>query len=148
MGFICFFLSKKIYQENVILTTINILFQSQHLNFRVTLTRLSEISEKMEHICKVIFDSAFTIQSHAESMKKSWEPFRIYQPTSTANLAIICPNGLVLAVLVSWQILNGSQDFLHTFSMAFYHKWDVSLISDSLGSVSHSTLLDTKIYSL
>ena len=51
-----------------------------------------------------------------------------------------------MAVLVSWQILKGSQDFLHTFSMALYHKWDVkndfayvlqffSLISDSLGSV-------------
>jgi hypothetical protein len=42
--------------------------------------------------------------------------------------------------------LKGSQDFLHTFSMALYHKWDVkngfayvlqffSLISDSLGGV-------------
>ena len=44
--------------------------------------------------------------------------------------------------------LAGSQDFLHTFSMALYHKWDVkndfayvlqffSLISDGLGSVSY-----------
>ena len=52
-----------------------------------------------------------------------------------------------LAVLVSCQMLNGSQDFFHTFSMALYHKWDVkndfpyvlqffSLISDGLGSVS------------
>ena len=51
-----------------------------------------------------------------------------------------------LAVLVSWQVLNGSQDFFHPFSMALYHKWDVknalayvlqffSLITDSLGSV-------------
>ena len=40
--------------------------------------------------------------------------------------------------------LNGSQDFLYTFSMVFYYKLDVkndyviqffSLISDSLGSV-------------
>ena len=49
-------------------------------------------------------------------------------------------------MLVSWYILNGSQDFFHTFSMAFYYKWDVkndfayvlqfiSPISDSLGSV-------------
>ena len=30
-----------------------------------------------------------------------------------------------LAVLVSWEILNGSQDFLHTFSMALCHKWDI-----------------------
>ena len=48
----------------------------------------------------------------------------------------------VLAVLV----LKDSQDFLHTFSMALYHKWDVkngfayvltffSLISDGLGGV-------------
>ena len=49
-------------------------------------------------------------------------------------------------MLVSWRILKGSQDFLHTFNMALYHKWDVkngftyeltffSLISDGLGSV-------------
>ena len=48
-----------------------------------------------------------------------------------------------LAVLVSWQILKDSQDFLHTFSMALYHKWDVkngfayvlTLISCGLGGV-------------
>ena len=51
-----------------------------------------------------------------------------------------------LDVLVSWQILKGSQGFLHTFSMALYHKWDVkngfayvlqffSLISERLGCV-------------
>ena len=41
--------------------------------------RLSEISEKkLEHIGKVIFDIPFMIESHAESMKKSWELFRIY----------------------------------------------------------------------
>ena len=51
-----------------------------------------------------------------------------------------------LAALVSWQILKGSQDFVHTFSMALYHKWDVkngftfmlqffSLISDGLDGV-------------
>ena len=32
-----------------------------------------------------------------------------------------------LGVLVSWQILKGSQNFLHIFSMALYHKWDVNL---------------------
>ena len=52
-----------------------------------------------------------------------------------------------LAVLVSWQILKGPQDFFHTFNMALYHKWDVkndfpnllqflSLISDSLSNVN------------
>ena len=30
-----------------------------------------------------------------------------------------------LAVLVSWKILNGSEDFPHTSSIALYHKWDV-----------------------
>ena len=51
-----------------------------------------------------------------------------------------------LAVLVSLAYLKGSHDFLHTFSMAFYHKWDVQtgftfalqffmLISDGLGGV-------------
>ena len=54
-----------------------------------------------------------------------------------------------LAVLVSWEILNGSQDFFHTFSMALCHTWDVKndlayvlqffpLISGSLGSVEIS----------
>jgi hypothetical protein len=28
-------------------------------------------------------------------------------------------------VLVSWLILKGSHDFLHTFSMALYYKWGV-----------------------
>ena len=51
-----------------------------------------------------------------------------------------------LAGLVSWQILKGSQDFLHTFSMVLYYKWNIknsfacglqffSLISDGLGGV-------------
>ena len=57
-----------------------------------------------------------------------------------------------LAVLVSWYIQKGSQDFLHTFSMALYHKWDVkngfaygptyvlqffTLISDCLGGATN-----------
>ena len=40
--------------------------------------------KKMEHIGKDIFDIPFMIESHAENNKKSWEPFRIYQLTSTA----------------------------------------------------------------
>ena len=48
-----------------------------------------------------------------------------------------------LDVLVSWQTLKGSHDFLHTFSMALCYKWDVKtfalqffmLISDGLGGV-------------
>ena len=93
------------------------------------------------------FDTPFRIQSHAESMKKIVEPFRIYQLTSTANPAQftqLWPAGL--AVLVSWQILKGSHDFLHTFSMALFPKWGVKNgftfaleffmpISDGLGSV-------------
>ena len=55
-----------------------------------------------------------------------------------------------LAVLVSWQILNDSQDFFfHSFYMASYRKWNVkngfayvlhffSLISDGLASVNDS----------
>ena len=35
-----------------------------------TLPSLSEISEKLEHISKVIFDIQFLIQSYAENMKK------------------------------------------------------------------------------
>ena len=33
-----------------------------------------------------------------------------------------------LAVLVSWWILKGSHDFLHAFSMALYHKWDIKTV--------------------
>ena len=51
-----------------------------------------------------------------------------------------------LAVLVSWYIQKGSQDFLHTFTMTLYHKWGVKngftfalqfffLIFDGLGCV-------------
>ena len=30
-----------------------------------------------------------------------------------------------LAVLLSWELLKGSHDFLHSFSMALYYKWGV-----------------------
>ena len=66
-----------------------------------TLPRPSEISEK--NWSKVIVDIAFMSQSHAESMKKSWEPFRIYQLTSTANPAQFHKTWTNwLYVLVSW----------------------------------------------
>ena len=78
-------------------------------------------------------------------LRKSWEPFRIYQLTSTANPAQFTG----LAVLVSWTNLKGSHYFLRTFSVALYHKWVVKtgftfalqflmLISDSLGGVRGS----------
>ena len=51
--------------------------------------------EKLEHIGKVIFDIPFTIQSHAESMKKSWEPLRIYQLTK-GQLISKCPFGVLV----------------------------------------------------
>ena len=41
--------------------------------------------EKMEGQGETIFDTPFMIQSHAESMKKDWEVFRICQLNSTAN---------------------------------------------------------------
>ena len=67
----------------------------------------------------------------------------IHLLTSTANSAIISAG---LAVLFSWRIVKGSQDFLHTSSMVLYHKWYVknsfayvlqffSPISDGLGGV-------------
>ena len=57
-----------------------------------------------------------------------------------------------LAVLLSWWTLKGSQDFLHSFSMALYHRWGVKtaftfalqffmLISDSLGVVTKLAIL-------
>ena len=62
------------------------------------------------------------IQSHAERMKKSWEPFRIYQLTRTANQAIICEIGLY--------IINGMSKMALPLYSNFF-----SLISDGLGGV-------------
>ena len=80
-------------------------------------------------------------QSHAKSTKKnpgSHLRSTSYQPNFTNYGWIACASQLVDP---KW--LPG---FFHTFSMAFYHKWDVkndfvyvlqffSLISDGLGSV-------------
>ena len=101
----------------------------------------------MEHIGKVIFDIPFMIESHAESMKKSWELFRIYTSYEISQSSPISQIMAGLDVSVLFWILKGSQDFFHSFSMALYHKRDdkndfayvlqfFSLISDSLGSVS------------
>ena len=40
--------------------------------------------EKLEGKGEASFDNPFMMQSHAER-RKLWEPFRIYQLTSTAN---------------------------------------------------------------
>jgi hypothetical protein len=53
--------------------------------------------------------------------KKSWEPFRSCLLDSTANPAHFHPNWAGLAVLFSRQILNGSQDFFHIFSIIFIY---------------------------
>ena len=47
--------------------------------------------------------------------KISWGPFRIYQLISTANPAQFHSNRAGLAVLISWQILNGPNDFFLSF---------------------------------
>jgi hypothetical protein len=86
-------------------------------------------------------------KKNTKEKKKSWDPIRIYQLTSTANPAQFSQIMAGLAVLVIWWILYGSQDFFHTFSIALCHKWDVksdfayvlqffSIISDGLGSVN------------
>ena len=68
-----------------------------------TLPRPSEISEKkLEHIGKVIFDIPFMIESHAESMKKSWELFRIYTSYEISQSSPISQIMAGLAVLVNW----------------------------------------------
>ena len=63
----------------------------EELSYEYTPPRPSEISE---HIGKAIFDIPFVIRGHAENIKKSLVPFRIYQQTSTANSAIIYAIGL------------------------------------------------------
>ena len=93
------------------------------------------------------FDIPFMIQSHVESMKKIMGALQDLPANQHSQSSPIPQIKTELAVLGSWQILKGSQDFLHTFSMALYHKWDVkngftyvlhffSLISDSPGGVA------------
>ena len=89
------------------------------------------------------------MQSHAESMKEILGAIQKLPAIEHSQFSHNLGNWAELAVLVSWQLLKGSQDFLHTFSMALYHKWDVkngfayvltffSLISDGLGSVKYT----------
>ena len=102
--------------------------------------------DKLEGKSEGIFVTPFIIQSHAESLKKIlgalWN-LSAYQHSQSSPIHSIIAG---LAVLLSWQILKGSQDFLHTFSMALYQKWDVktgftfaliitTLISGGLGCV-------------
>ena len=62
-----------------------------------------------------------------------------------------------LTVLVSWQILKGSLNFLYTFTMALFHKWGVKtgftfalqffmLISDGLGGVNFMNFFQNPIH--
>ena len=51
--------------------------------------------------------------------KKSWEPFRICLLNSTANPAQFGWKWAGLALLSSRQLLNGSHNFFHTFSIIF-----------------------------
>ena len=96
----------------------------------------------MEHIGEAIFDIPFMIQSHAESMKKILGALQDLPAKQHSQFSHSLWNWAGLAVLVTWQILKGSQDFLYTFNLVLYHKWDVnvlqffSLISDSLGGVT------------
>ena len=57
--------------------------------------------------------------------RKAWEPFGIYQLTSTANPANFTQLWPWLAPLVTWKIQKGSQDFVYTFTMTLYHQWGV-----------------------
>ena len=86
------------------------------------------------------------IQIHAESIKEILGALQDLPANQNSQLNPFPQIMAELAVLVSWQILKSSKDFLHTFSMALYHKWDVKnsfayvlqfflLISDGLGGV-------------
>ena len=76
-----------------------------------TLPRPSEKSEKnWSTQAKSFLTSHLWHKAILKVWKKSWEPFRIYQLTSTANSAHFHPNWAGLAVLFSRQLLNGSQD--------------------------------------
>ena len=93
------------------------------------------------------------IQKHAESMSKILGALQdLPPPKQHSQFCHNLLNWAGLAVLVRWQILMGSQDFDHTFSMALNHKWNVkngfafvlqffSLISDDLNGVSTATYM-------
>ena len=58
---------------------------------------------------------------YVKEKKKSWEPFRIFLLNSTANPAQFGWKWAGLAVLFSRQLLNGSHDLLHIFSIIFIY---------------------------
>ena len=86
------------------------------------------------------------IKSHSKSINKILRALQDLPADQHSQSGHNLKNYAGLAVLVSWQFLKGFQDFVHTFSMALYHKWNVkndfafvlqffSFISDGLGSV-------------
>ena len=73
-------------------------------------------------LAEVSFDTQFMKKSPAESIKKIVGVFQDLLPNQHSQSSPIHSIMAGLAVLVCWQILKGSHDFLHTFSMALYHK--------------------------
>ena len=78
------------------------------------------------HTTQTIGKKVFMMQSHAESMKKILGALQDLPANQHSQSSPIPQIMTESAVLVSWQILHGSQDFLHIFSMVLqYHKWGV-----------------------
>ena len=67
----------------------------------------------------------FMILSHGESMKKILGALLNLPANQQSQSSPFDSIMAELTVLICWQIQMRSQDFLHTFSMALYHKWGV-----------------------
>ena len=90
--------------------------------------RPSEISEKSwSTTVKPFLTSHLWYKAMLKVWRKSWEPFRIYQLTSTANLAKICEIGLdwrcYLKVPFFQKIRWGSKSFEITFCLFLFCSW-------------------------
>ena len=57
--------------------------------------------EKLERTGETSFDTSFVTQGHAESIKKIWVPFRIYQLTSNVQITQLWPDWLCYTANVS-----------------------------------------------
>ena len=79
--------------------------------------------QKWESDCGLWVLNEMILKKYAESLKKSWQPFRSCLLNSRANPAKLGWKwaGFGLAVLFSRQLLNGSHDLFQTFSIYFFN---------------------------
>ena len=144
-------IEKNCKKQEILLWSFSIacrLVRGSHAVMRHTTQTSRNKHEKLKGKGEARFDIPFMIQSHAESMKKIMRALQNLPANQHSQSSPIHSIMAGLAMLLSWQIIKASHDFLHVFSMALQHKWDVKtgfsfalqffiLISDGLGGVIH-----------